>query len=744
LNYVPCEWSDCLQALQEGRIDLMPDVAYSLERDKAFDFHEEHVIESWSQVYTNKREPVKNLADLDGRRIALLKGSIQQTELEKMMKGLGHKVTVVDVNSYEEAFSSAAVGAVDAVLSNHFFGDYYYQEYGLLKTAIVFNSSSLFFAAASGANRDLLEAIDRHLMEMKSEPGSVFYAALADWMERPPKAVIPRYLAWLIGSIVGFLALAFVVIMLLRWQVRIRTGHLVETNETLRKSEEKFRNLFQYHLAVKLLIDPETGSIVEANRAAEKFYGWSGEQLRRKKIQDINVLPPEEVQAEMEKAKAKERVRFEFRHRLADGSIRDVEVFSSRIDFKGKTVLHSIIHDITGHRKLEEQYRQAQKMESVGRLAGGVAHDYNNMLCVILGYTEMALNRVGASDALRADLMEILRAARRSAEITRQLLAFARKQTINPRVLDINRNVEVMLNMLRRLIGEDIDLAWVPAQNLWNVRIDPSQFDQILANLCVNARDAIAGVGKITIETKAAVFDEVYCASNAGFVPGEFVMLAVSDDGCGMDKGTLSHIFEPFFTTKEVNQGTGLGLATVYGIVKQNNGFINVYSEPGKGTTFKIYLPRDAGKAEKVNVEAVAEIPRGRGEVVLLVEDEPAIMKIGQMMLETLGYKVMGADTPGAALRLADAHKDGIDLLITDVVMPEMNGRDLAGQVQNVHPGIKTLFVSGYTADVIAHRGVLQEGVQFIQKPFSLKELGMKVREVLDREQIDGSTATGG
>ncbi|RJR35532.1 MAG: PAS domain S-box protein [Desulfobacteraceae bacterium] len=579
---------------------------------------------------------------------------------------------------------------------------------------------------------------------MKSEPGSVFYTALADWMERPPKVVVPRYLAWVIGSIGGFLALAFVVIMLLRWQVRIRTRHLVEANDTLRKSEEKFRNLFQNHLAVKLLVDPETGNIVEANRAAEKFYGWSGEQLRRKRIHDINILPPEKVQAEMQKAKNKERLCFEFRHRLADGSIRDVEVFSSRIDFKGKTVLHSIIHDISDHRRLEEQYRQAQKMESVGRLAGGVAHDYNNMLCVILGYTEMALNKGAISDALRADLMEIMSAARRSAEITRQLLAFARKQTINPRILDINQTVELMLKMLMRLIGEDIDLRWVPSRNLWNVKIDPSQIDQILANLCINARDAIAGVGKITIQTNTATFDDAYCAAHTGFVPGEFVMLAVSDDGCGMDKETLNHIFEPFFTTKEMNQGTGLGLATVYGIVQQNNGFIDVESEPGNGTAFRIYLPRHAGKADKVSVEAVAEVPRGRGEVVLLVEDEPAIMKIGQLMLETLGYKVVGADTPGAAVHLADEYKGGIDLLITDVVMPEMNGRDLSGKVQIVHPGIKTLYLSGYTADVIAHRGVLQEGVQFIQKPFSLKELGVKVREMLDQAKNDGFSATGG
>ncbi len=311
------------------------------------------------------------------------------------------------------------------------------------------------------------------------------------------------------------------------------------------------------------------------------------------------------------------------------------------------------------------------------------------------------------------------------------MLAFARKQTIIPVVLDLNQTVESMLKMLRRLIGEDIDLAWLPEAGLCPVKMDPVQVDQILANLCVNARDAIADVGKVTIETGNAVFDETYCADHAGFVAGEYVLLAVSDDGCGMDKETLDQIFEPFFTSKGVGQGTGLGLSTVYGIVKQNNGFINVYSEPGKGTTFRIYLPRYAGQAVDTQQEKAAEIPLSRGETVLVVEDEPALLTMDKMMLEKLGYRVLAAGTPGEAIRLAEEHAGEIHLLITDVVMPEMNGRDLAERLQSLYPGMKILFMSGYTADVIAHRGVLDEGVNFIQKPFSMKDLAVKVREAL-------------
>ena len=298
-------------------------------------------------------------------------------------------------------------------------------------------------------------------------------------------------------------------------------------------------------------------------------------------------------------------------------------------------------------------------------------------------------------------------------------------------MLDINETIEDMLKMLRRLIGEDIDLFWKPGKKTWPVYMDPAQLDQILANLCVNARDAIGGVGKLAIETGTAVFDDAYCAVNSGFTPGEYTMLAVSDDGRGMEKETLANLFEPFFTTKQRGEGTGLGLATVYGIVKQNNGFIDVSSEPGVGTTFRIYLPRHAaGKDDKAEQSALEELA-GRGETILLVEDEPSILRISQKMLENLGYEVVVAKSPIDALTLVEAYRGEIHLLITDVVMPEMNGRDLAGRIQTLYPKLKILFMSGYTADVIAHRGILEDGVFFMQKPFTKQELAARVREAL-------------
>lgn len=405
----------------------------------------------------------------------------------------------------------------------------------------------------------------------------------------------------------------------------------------------------------------------------------------------------------------------------------------------GQLVCRVVISDITDRKQAEEereklllQLSQAQKIESVGRLAGGVAHDFNNKLSVIIGYVDLALMKTDAANPLLDNLKEIRKAAESSADLTRQLLAFARKQTVMPKVLDLNETVAGMLTMLRRLIGEDIKLAWQPGAKLWPVDIDPSQIDQLLANLCINARDAIGGIGTISITTETAVFDADYCSSHQGFTPGDYVLLMVSDSGCGMDAETQANIFEPFFTTKEVGQGTGLGLASVYGVVKQNGGFINVYSELGIGTTFTIYLPRYLGKNwQSQQVTTVPPVTRGN-ETILLVEDETAILKVTAMLLKSIGYTVLAAATPGEAMRLAREHAGEIHLLLTDVIMPEMNGRDLARNLLSLYPDLKRLFMSGYTADIIAERGVIDEGVNFIQKPFSMPALAEKLREALE------------
>ena len=383
--------------------------------------------------------------------------------------------------------------------------------------------------------------------------------------------------------------------------------------------------------------------------------------------------------------------------------------------------------------KLESELHQAKKMELVGRLAGGVAHDFNNMIQAIMGNADLALDGIPPDNPVREYIDEVQNSAHRAAEMTRQLLGFARQQTIMPKVLNLNETVEGLLKLMRRLIGEDIDLIWQPSAVFGLVRMDPTQINQILTNLCVNARDAIAGVGKVTIETGCALFDQADCAEHPGFVQGDYALLAVSDDGCGMDKETQVRIFEPFFTTKGIGKGTGLGLATVYGIVEQNNGFITVYSEPGKGTTFKVYLPRHEGKSTAALTESPSPPSKSRGETVLLVEDDLAILANTQKILNRLGYTVLTASTPSEAIRLAEGRVAEIHLLITDVVMPDMNGLDLSKRLLSRNPKLKCLFMSGHATDVIADHGAFNEGARFIQKPFTTKDLASKIRKMLDQ-----------
>ncbi len=512
-----------------------------------------------------------------------------------------------------------------------------------------------------------------------------------------------------------------------------------QTEEVLRKSEERHSTILKAALDGFIVMDPD-GNLLEVNEAYCRMTGYTEQELLSMRAADLVAFETEDaLTGRLRKIMTLGEHRFESRHRRKDGTIIDVEVGSQyRPGDGGRFVV--FLHDITEKRrseeakaKLEEQLRHAQKMESVGRLAGGLAHDFNNMLSVIIGYTEVVMGQLPPDSPLRADLGEAFNAATRSADLTRQLLAFARKQIIAPKVLDLNETVASLVKMLQRLIGESVQLKWHPGTGLWQVRMDPSQIDQILANLSVNARDAIADVGLITISTENRTVDEYYSAGYTDFAPGDYVLLTVSDNGCGMDKEIQSHVFEPFYTTKEIGKGTGLGLATVYGIVRQNGGFINVYSEPACGTAFYIYIPRHAGVSAQAPVQNNVPAPFARGnETILLVEDEPAFLRLATTMLQHQGYTVLAAGTPGEALRLAGLHGGQIDLLMTDVIMPEMNGRNLAKNLTAANPRLKCLFMSGFSPDVIARQAELQETTHFLQKPFLMKDLVAKVREVMD------------
>lgn len=514
--------------------------------------------------------------------------------------------------------------------------------------------------------------------------------------------------------------------------------------EALKENEKRYRQLFNSSTDAVFVhlngINGMLGRFVEVNDVACRRLGYSREELLQMSPADIDELNnADEISKTLERLSSKGSIMWETVHSSKDGRHIPVEMHNRLFDYHGTEMILASARDITERKqaeeereKLQNQLLQAQKMESVGRLAGGVAHDFNNMLMVILGHSEMAMDQIAKDSLLFSDLQEINNAAERSADITRQLLAFARKQTIAPKVVDLNRNVEGITKMLQRLIGEDIALIWKPGYDLWDVKIDPSQLDQILANLCVNGRDAISDVGSITIETKNVVVDEGYCEKNVYFVPGEYVMISVTDTGHGIEKSELEIIFEPFYTTKAIGKGTGLGLATVYGIVKQNNGFTNVYSELNRGTTFKVYLPRHKSDTAQDMAQQISLEPQGGDESILLVEDEPTILDVTTKMLQRLGYSVTTAATPQKAIQVVENFEGKIDLLLTDLVMPEMNGKDLSKKLLEKQPEMQVLFMSGYTANVIAQRAVLDEGVNFIQKPFSKKNLSAKIRMIFD------------
>ncbi len=506
----------------------------------------------------------------------------------------------------------------------------------------------------------------------------------------------------------------------------------------LRASEERYRTLFD-RANDGIFVLSIDGTLVELNETFAQMHGYTAKEMVGMRLEDLDTPETSRLVPErMRRLLAGEALTFDVEHFHKDGHVFPLEVSASLINYNGRQFIQCFHRDISRRKadeaekeRLEAQLRQAMKMEAVGRLAGGVAHDFNNMLSVILGHAELALTSTDPNQPLSADLREIRIAAERSADLTRQLLTFARQQVITPTVLDLNLAIESMLKMLRRLIGENINLEWRPYKKAWPVKMDPTQIDQILANLCVNSRDAITGVGTIRIETENVVLSRSDCVGHADAIPGEFALLKVTDSGRGMDRETLSRLFEPFFTTKEVGKGTGLGLATVYGIITQNHGFINVVSNPNRGTTFKIFLPRFRGDSEAVGTTRQELLQRG-DEVILLVEDEPAILHMTATMLERLGYSVMSAAKPREAVHLVAQYQGKIDLLVTDVVMPELNGRDLAETLTDYQPTLKCLFTSGYTADVIAPHGVLGKGVNFLQKPYQLKELAAKVRQALD------------
>jgi len=508
----------------------------------------------------------------------------------------------------------------------------------------------------------------------------------------------------------------------------------------LRASEARLKAIIDAALDAVITMDGD-GVVLSWSPQAERVFGWPASEAVGGKL-STTIIPPRYREAH-ERGLAHFlgtgegpvlNQRIEITGLRRDGREIPVELTITPVRLGGAWLFSAFLRDISERKLLEAQLRQAQKMEAVGRLAGGIAHDFNNLLTAIIGYTDLALADLREGDPMRQDMEEILRAAHRAAGLTRQLLAFSRQQVLAPRVLDLNEVVQTVDKMLGRLVGEDIELQSVLAPGLGHIKADPGQLEQVIVNLAVNARDAMPTGGKLTIETADVEMAETRGRDLTTVPAGRYVMLAITDSGTGMDEDTKARIFEPFFTTKEQGKGTGLGLATVYGIVKQSGGFIWVYSEPGHGTTFKIYLPRVEGAADALAPPVgTAAVPRGT-ETVLIVEDEEAVRALAKTALARKGYRVLEAANGGEALLLCESERAPIHLLVTDVVMPGLGGADLAQRLAPLRSEMKVLFISGYTDRAAARHGTMQPGAAYLEKPFSLDALARKVREVLDRE----------
>lgn len=739
LEQVPCHWAECLELLEAGEIDLQVYIALSKERKNLFDFNRVPLMSNWGIIFTSPNVQVTSIFDLEGKKVALMENGIHALALLNLAQKFDISIDTVALAGHREVLRHVESGRADAGVTNRVFGLTQAGNYDVLRTPLVFNPIEIHYATTKGRNPEILAAIDTHLTALKADHNSVYYQSFERVL---PSQISPADFRWLwqlLLGVGGVLAIAAGAVVFARQQVRKKTRTLQAATDALRISEENFRSVFEkmpdvFYRANML------GEFTMVSPSCFECFGYTAEELIGKKVSEIYEIPEQRdtILTAIHRANG-EPVVVETDIRRKDGRIIAIstKAFAQFDDHGNMLGVEGIARDITGEKAAADVHLRAQKMNAVGQLTGGIAHDFNNILGIVMGNLEL-IKRVTAENHESSKFIdEAIRGTRRGADITRKLLSFTREETSVTESVSPNVYIQNIEDLIAKSLTVAIKTELRLAGDLWNVKIDPGELEDALLNMALNARDAMPDGGALTIETKNVVVDENHIRHNPSGKTGEFVMIAVSDTGVGMSSEVRSRIFDPFYTTKEEGKGTGLGLSMVYGFVSRSGGYIDVFSEPGKGTRLCLYLPRTvetvSGKPAMIDN---SKLPRGT-ELLLLVDDEVALTDIAAVNLQNLGYKTLTANSGKQALQILEDNP-GIELMFCDIIMPGgLDGYQVALRAHDTHPTLKMLLTSGIMKD--QGRNAAQDGEYFtrlignlVAKPYRRVELATAVRRALD------------